>query len=89
MRLMGAAGPFIAAGMILTQALFGAGNPRFVMKVEVALHFGFLLPIAVLGGIVLGGGLFGVWLSAALYAVLLTSIMSWKFRSNSWKSIVL
>lgn len=89
MRLMGAAGPFIAAGMILTQALFGAGNPRFVMKVEVALHFGMLLPTAVLGGLVLGGGLFGVWSAAALYAVLLTAIMTWKFRSNSWKSIVL
>ena len=34
MRLMGACGPLIAAGMILTQALFGAGNPRFVMIVE-------------------------------------------------------
>jgi putative MATE family efflux protein len=89
MRLMGAAGPFIAAAMILTQALFGAGNPRFVMLVEVALHFGMLLPTAVVCGLLLGWGLFGVWLSAALYALLLSSIMAWKFRSNSWKSIVI
>jgi len=89
MRLMGATGPFIAAGMILTQALFGAGNPRFVMLVELSLHFGVLLPVAYVCGILLDGGLLGVWSAAAVYAVLLTSIMSWKFRSGSWKSILL
>jgi Na+-driven multidrug efflux pump len=89
MRMMGAMGPFIAAGMILTQALFGAGNPRFVMMVEVTLHFGVLLPIAYLCGVLLHGGLLGVWFSAAVYVLLLTAIMTWKFRSNSWKSIVL
>jgi MATE family multidrug resistance protein len=89
LRLMGAAGPFIAAAMILTQALFGAGNPRFVMMVELALHFGLLLPAAWLFGVTLHGGLLGVWFAAAVYAVSLTSIMAWKFRSNSWKSIVL
>ena len=89
MRLMGATGPLIAAGMILTQALFGAGNPRFVMVVELMLHFGVLLPVAYICGIVLNGGLLGVWSAAAVYALLLTSIMSWKFRSGTWKSIVL
>jgi putative MATE family efflux protein len=89
MRLMGATGPFIAAGMILTQALFGAGNPRFVMMVELALHFGVLLPVAYICGIILDGGLLGVWSAAAVYAVLLTGIMSWKFRSGTWKAIIL
>jgi MATE family multidrug resistance protein len=89
MRLMGATGPFIAAAMILTQALFGAGNTRFVMLVELALHFGVLLPVAYVAGIVVNGGLLGVWSAAAVYAVLLTAIMAWKFRSGSWKTIVL
>ena len=89
MRLMGATGPLIAAGMILTQALFGAGNPRFVMKVELMLHFGVLLPVAYLCGVILHGGLLGVWSAAAVYAVLLTSIMAWKFRSGTWKTIVI
>lgn len=89
LRLMGACGPLIAMGMILTQALFGAGNPRFVMFVELALHFGVLLPLAYLFGVVLHGGLLGVWTSAAVYVVLLTAIMVQKFRSGSWKSIVI
>lgn len=87
MRLMGACGPVIAVGMILTQALFGAGNPRFVMMVELALHFGVLLPLAYLFGVVLNGRLLGVWTAAAVYVVLLTAIMVTKFRNGSWKSI--
>jgi multidrug resistance protein, MATE family len=87
MRLMGACGPIIAAGMILTQALFGAGNPRFVMLIELALHFLVLLPLAYLFGVMLEGGLLGVWTSAAIYVVLLTAIMAAKFKGGSWKSI--
>ena len=87
MRLMGACGPAIAAGMILTQALFGAGNPRFVMIVELVLHFGMLLPLAYLLGVVLNFGLIGVWSAAAVYVVLLTIIMAIKWKGGSWKTI--
>lgn len=89
MRMMGACGPIIACGMILTQALFGAGNPRFVMVTELVLHFGCLVPLAYLFGIALEGGLLGVWASAATYVVLLTAIMVWKFRQGTWKTIEL
>lgn len=89
MRLMGATGPLIAAGMILTQALFGAGNPRFVMLVELILHFGVLLPLAYVLGIVFQAGLIGVWSAAAVYVLLLTTIMAWKFRAGTWKTIVI
>lgn len=89
MRLMGLCSPLVAGGMILTQALFGAGNPGFVMKVELALHFGVLVPAAYLFGVTFGGGLLGVWLGAAVYVVLLTAIMAWKFRQGTWKSIQL
>ena len=87
LRLMGACGPLIAAGMILTQALFGAGNPRYVMIVEVLLHFFVLLPAAYLLGVVLNFGLLGVWSSAAIYIVLLTIFMALKFHGGSWKAI--
>lgn len=87
MRLMGICTPLIAVGMILTQALFGAGNTRFVMIVELLLHFLCLVPLAWLLGITFGFGLPGIWGAAAVYVVLLTAVMVVKFRSGDWKAI--
>ncbi len=89
LRMMGLATPLIAVGMILTQALFGAGNTRFVMIVELILHFFCLVPLAWLLGITLGYGLVGIWSAALVYVVLLTVVMVWKFKSGDWKTIKL
>ena len=89
MRMMGICTPLIAVGMILTQALFGAGNTRFVMLVELVLHFFCLVPLAWLFGITLNLGLPGIWTSAAVYVLLLTSVMVWKFRRGDWKTIAI
>ncbi len=87
MRMMGILTPMIAVGMILTQALFGAGNSVFVMIVELVLHFTCLVPLAYLLGISLGFGLVGIWGAAVVYVVLLTAVMSLKFAGGSWKHI--
>jgi putative MATE family efflux protein len=87
MRIMGICTPLIAVGMILTQALFGAGNSRFVMVVELVLHFTCLVPLAYLLGITLEGGLVGIWSAAVVYVVMLSSTMIWKFAKGDWKSI--
>lgn len=87
LRLMGACGPLIAIGMILTQALFGAGNTRYVMFVELGLHFGWLVPGAYIFGVWLKGGLFGVWAVAAGYVALLALAMWIEFRRGRWKTI--
>ncbi len=87
MRLMGAVCALISAGMILVQALFGAGNTKFVMIAEMILHMGCLIPLSYLLGVVLELGMLGTWLSAALYALLLSSVMAWKFYEGKWKQI--
>jgi putative MATE family efflux protein len=87
LRMMGFATPLIATGMILTQALFGAGNTRFVMVAELCLHFCCLVPLAWLLGLQLHLGLVGIWSSALAYVVLLTTAMVLKFRSGDWKTI--
>lgn len=89
MRVMGVCTPLIAVGMILTQALFGAGNTRFVMLVELVLHFTCLVPLAWFLGIKLDLGLMGVWGAAVVYVVLLSIIMVWKFRTGDWKHLKL
>jgi MATE family multidrug resistance protein len=79
--------PFVLAGLVLTQALFGAGNTRFVAFVEFGLHFGCLVPLAYLGGVVLHGGIMGTWSAAYVYIVLLCGIMAWKFWEGRWREI--
>jgi multidrug resistance protein, MATE family len=86
LRIMGVVTPIIAVAMILTQALFGAGNSRFVMVVELILHFTCLMPLAWLFGITWGGGLPGIWASAVVYIVGLASAMVWKFSRGDWKT---
>lgn len=87
MQVMGLCTPVVAVAMILTQALFGAGNTVFVMVVELVLHFACLVPLAWLLGITLGFGLIGIWAAAVIYIVLLAAIMAWKFHRGDWKHI--
>jgi putative MATE family efflux protein len=87
LRLMGAVEAMMAAAIIATQCLFGAGNTRFVMYAETALHFGLLIPLSYVFGVLLGLEVFGVWIAVACYATALAAIMMIKFRSGSWKTI--
>jgi putative MATE family efflux protein len=87
LRICGALLPFILSALVLTQALFGAGNTKFVMFVEFGLHFFCLVPLAYLFGVVVGWGVLGVWMGAFAYILLLCSIMGWKFAEGAWKEI--
>ena len=87
MRICGALLPFVLSALVLTQALFGAGNTKFVMFVEFGLHFFCLVPLAYLFGIVAGWGVIGVWMGAFAYILLLCTIMGWKFAEGAWKEI--
>ncbi len=87
LRIMACMGPVIATAMILTQALFGAGETRFVMIVELALHFFCLVPLAWLLGKVAGLGLVGTWLAAATYGLALAIAMGVRFSRGGWKRL--
>ena len=87
MRLMGAQQCLIAAAIVATQCLFGAGNTRFVMWAEGALHFCVLIPLSYVFGVVLDLRVFGVWLAATAYVAGLAVVMVLKFHGGSWKTI--
>jgi Na+-driven multidrug efflux pump len=89
MHLVGIATPIIAVAMILSEALFGAGNSKFVAVAQFSLVFGCLLPLAWVLGVVLHLGLIGIWLAAASYFVCAAVTMLFKFRQGSWKAIML
>ena len=79
--------PLIVVALVFTQALYGAGNTVFVMAAELLLHFTCLVPLAYLGGIVFGLGLWGVWGALIFYITALASVMFLKFRTGTWKKI--
>jgi Na+-driven multidrug efflux pump len=81
--------PIIAVAMILSEALFGAGNTKFVAVAQFGLVFGCLLPLALVLGLFLHMALVGVWLAACVYFIFAAITMSLKFRQGSWKSIQL
>ena len=87
MRIMGIVTPIISVAMILSEALFGAGNPKFVATAQLVLVFGLLVPVAYLLGIVLHLGLQGIWIAVCLYAVMAAVAMSLKFWQGTWKTI--
>lgn len=87
LRMMGAFVLSIPSALIFPQALLGAGNTKFVMVVEVVLHFGLLVPLAWVFSYVLHWGLTGVWLSIGVYLTLLAVIMGLKFRDGKWQHI--
>jgi len=77
----------IGFALVLAQALFGAGASRYVMKVEIVLHVGVLVPLSYVLAIPAGLKLNGIFIAALTYIVLLAIAMTIKFRSGSWKSI--
>jgi putative MATE family efflux protein len=87
MRIMGLVTPIISVAMILSEALFGAGNPKFVATAQLVLVFGLLVPVAYVLGLVLHLGLQGIWMAVCLYAVMAAVAMSLKFWQGTWKTI--
>lgn len=78
---------FMAIAIILAQTLYGVGNAKFVMYVELCLHLCIMAPVAYLCGWVLDWGLLGVFVGPVSYISLLCIAMVWKFRRGEWKEI--
>lgn len=81
---------FIAAeglGLVLLNALLGAGDNRRVMGVSVGVQWGIGIPLAWLLGPVLGHGLMGVWIAMVGYRLLWSGIFAAMWQGGRWASI--
>jgi putative MATE family efflux protein len=81
--------PSAAAALVLTQALYGAGETRYVLIVEFILHFLCLAPLAWFLAIYAEMGIIGCWIAAIVYALGLLIATSLKFMKGSWKKLSL
>ena len=78
---------FAGMALVLSQALQGAGNTRFVLGVELAVCGLIYLPIVFVLGLRTPLGLAGAWTGEYVYWIVLTTVMALKFRAGTWKTI--
>jgi putative MATE family efflux protein len=89
MRLSGLMMPFEAFGLILMNALLGAGDSKRVMIVSIMTQWGFFLPAAWLIGPILGMGLLEIWICNGIYRIATSAVFVAFWRSRSWAEIKL
>ncbi|RLI54050.1 MAG: hypothetical protein DRO93_13005, partial [Candidatus Thorarchaeota archaeon] len=87
LRLLSIAQIFAAIGLVLSSAIIGAGDMRFVLGVEVGNTCLAYLPLAWLLGVHLGLGLLGAWSAEAIYNLIPALLMALRFKGGSWKGI--
>jgi putative MATE family efflux protein len=78
---------FDCAGMVLMNALIGAGATRRSMWISVIAQWGFFLPAAWIIGPVLGFGLLGVWIVNGVYRVGQAVAVARQWGSRRWTGI--
>jgi putative MATE family efflux protein len=89
MKMMAWITPIIAVAMILSEALFGAGNTKFVAAAQFCLVFFLLVPMAWVLGVTTNHGLTGMWVGAVAYSIAACIVMTAKFHGGAWKLIKL
>jgi len=85
--VVGVIQPLLAASMVFSGALRGAGDTRFPMVVTAAAIWLVRLPLAYLFALVLGGGLLGAWAAMALDMVMRGVLNFLRFRAGRWKTL--
>ena len=78
---------FDTAGMVLMNALIGAGDTRRSMWISLTWQWLFFLPLAFVVGPVLGFGLLGVWIINGLYRVGQAVNCTLTWRGRKWAAI--
>jgi putative MATE family efflux protein len=77
------------AGMVLMNALVGAGDTRRSMWISIVWQWAVFLPVAYLVGPVLGLGLLGVWAVMCTYRTGQAVHAGWVWRQRRWAEIVI
>ena len=72
--------PPMASAMVISGALRGAGNTRYVMMSSVVGAWLVRLPFAYFAGIVLGGGIVWVWIAMILDWTARSAMLLWRYQ---------
>ena len=78
---------FDTAGMVLMNALIGAGDTRRSMWISVIWQWAFFLPLAFVVGPVLGFGLIGVWILNGVYRAAQAVNCATQWAGRKWTHV--
>ena len=78
---------FDTAGMVLMNALIGAGDTQRAMRISILWQWLFFLPLAYLVGPVLGYGLLGIWIINGFYRVGQSISCGTQWAGRKWADI--
>ena len=87
LRITGFAIALEVTAMVLTQALLGAGASQQVMKINLIMQWGVLLPLAYFVGPYAGAGLTGVWILQGVQRISLSLVYGVIWRTKHWSQI--
>ncbi|MFV1996492.1 MAG: MATE family efflux transporter [Acidiferrobacterales bacterium] len=76
-----------AVGMVLMNALLGAGDNKRVMKVAIGMQWLVFLPLAWLVGPGMGYGLIGIWLLQGVYRAVQATVFASMWKRHQWSKI--
>ena len=87
LQVFGAGIALDGIGLVLMNALLGAGASRQVAVVSIAMQWGFFLPLAFLFGPWLGYGLLAIWLVQLAYRVIQAMIFALLWSRGRWAQV--
>lgn len=87
MRLIAIIMPVEAVGLVLMNAVLGAGDSKKVMKISIFSQWLVFLPLAYLLVTWWQAGLLAVWLAQGGYRVLLAALFAREWQQRSWVKI--
>lgn len=87
MRITGVLIAFEAVGLILMNALLGAGDSKRVMLISIGFQWILFLPLAWLAGPSLGFGLLGIWILQGVYRLGMAATFTRLWQHGRWARI--
>ncbi|NOY91538.1 MAG: MATE family efflux transporter [Deltaproteobacteria bacterium] len=84
MRIVGASLAFDSVGLVLMNAMLGAGDSRRVLGIALGLQWGIFLPVVWFLGPHLGLGLTVIWLAQVVYRLLQALAFSRAWAGGAW-----
>lgn len=78
---------FDGVGMVLLNAMQGAGDSKTVMWVSIFFQWCVFLPMAYTMAVVLKFGLFAVWVAQMIYRLLQAGFFTWLWSRGKWSRV--